>query len=41
VSDTTGAAIATALVYLLARNLFAAMAAGVASVYVARLLLGA
>jgi uncharacterized membrane protein len=34
------AALATALAYLLARNLFAAMAAGVAAVYVARMLLG-
>ena len=34
------AALATALVYVATRNLFAAMAGGVAAVYVARLLLG-
>ncbi|MHB1103022.1 MAG: AzlD family protein [Devosia sp.] len=34
------ATLATALVYLLTRNLFAAMAAGVAAVYFARMLLG-
>lgn len=35
------AAVATAAAYLLTRNLFAAMAAGVATVFLARMLLGA
>jgi uncharacterized membrane protein len=35
------AAMATALTFLLTRNLFAAMAAGVAAVFFARMLLGA
>ena len=35
------AALATALVYMLTRNLFAAMAGGVLAVYLARLALGA
>ena len=34
------ATLATAAAYLVSRNLFAAMAAGVAAVYVARMLLG-
>ena len=35
------AALATTLVYFVTRNLFAAMAAGVAGVYLARMVLGA
>ena len=35
------AAAATALIYVLSRNLFAAMAGGVLAVYLARLMLGA
>jgi branched-subunit amino acid transport protein len=35
------AAVATAGVYILSKNLFAAMAAGVATVYVVRLVIGA